>query len=385
MRLPRLLYAVDFPPANRGGGDTLLLRLLQTYPADSLFLVTSGRRKQDLASGPFDKHAALLFPEITGSKHHGIAHLWMLLDRLLTPVLALAIAAKIRRWKPGVTLSVAHGYYFLAAAVAARLTGVPFVLIVHDDWVAMNRSIRVFRHFTRPLFGWALRQASQVFAVCPEMQTHLEREYGVGSEVQYPATFPNPRSAAGPIRIPPRIVFAGCIYGNVCGTLDTLVRVVKNHGGMELHLYSQLTQENLRELNWNDPAVHNHGWIAPANLRRALAEADILFLPLSFDGPYAYYSETSFPSKLADYLAAGRPILVAGPSDSSAVRHARAFRYADIATDCTGSALFDALERLLSDGEYRRQLASNAMRAFELHHRIDIQCARFWERLAAVA
>jgi hypothetical protein len=50
-----------------------------------------------------------------------------------------------------------------------------------------------------------------------------------------------------------------------------------------------------------------------SELPRILSSADILFLPYSFSQIARKAIETAFPSKIADYLAAGRPILVFGP------------------------------------------------------------------------
>jgi glycosyltransferase involved in cell wall biosynthesis len=407
-----LLYAVDFPPADRGGGGSLILRLLEGYPADSLFVATSARHAKALAEGPLAVSDKLLFPELTGKKRCGVGHLWMLLDRLLIPLLALAMLRMIRRSKTGVILSIAHGYYFLAAALAARMAGLPFVLIVHDDWVAMSRQVRVFRVFAPALFRWALVQAAQIFAVCPEMQAHLKRRYGVDSDVQYPAAPANPadgslagvrqplnpadaapagvRQPLNPtdalegVRRPLRVMFTGCVYGNVRSTLDVLVRALRNAPGMELRLCTQLSAEEFESLGWNQPAIRHYGWLPAEEFRGELRAADVLFLPLSFEPAEANYSATSFPSKLAYYLAAGRPILTVGPAQASAVRHARAHAYAEVVTECSEAAILGALERLRSDAQRSGQLASNALRAFDRHHRIEGQRVKFWECLACL-
>src|ERR1039458_8618506 len=177
------------------------------------------------------------------------------MDRGMVPILAAAMVEVIRRWKPSVILSIAHGYYFLAAALAARLTDTPLVLIVHDDWVAMSRSVRLFRHFTPMLFSWALHAARHIFAVCPEMQEHLNKQYGVESEIQYPATFANPFTGATRTQESEgralRLAFAGCVYGNVRQSIDVLVSTLRHASlRMELHLYTQLSMVSVQALGW---------------------------------------------------------------------------------------------------------------------------------------
>ena len=57
-------------------------------------------------------------------------------------------------------------------------------------------------------------------------------------------------------------------------------------------------------------------------LRRLRADADVLFVPMSFAADDHDNMRMGFPSKLTDYTAVGLPLLIAGPADCSAVRWA---------------------------------------------------------------
>ena len=66
------------------------------------------------------------------------------------------------------------------------------------------------------------------------------------------------------------------------------------------------------------------GWIPTAAVAETLRqEADALFLPVSFEPNDESNTRVLFPSKLVEYCAAGRPILIWGPPYSSAVRWAK--------------------------------------------------------------
>ncbi len=257
--LPRLFYVCDFPPANRGGGDTLLLRLLEGYPLESLFIAASHRRIDALAGGPLRACKQLGLYEFTGKKRHGMAQFLLLLDRLLIPLHALRLAWHARKWKAQVVLTVAHGYLFLAAHLCAALCKLPIVMIVHDDWIAMERYVRIFRLFLKPLFRWSLRRSAHLYAVSEAMVEYLKETYGVSAALQLPATFPSEPSSllqthyesATATNRPIRIVYAGMIYGTVFQSLDFLARHLQrrvHRAGetappVELHIYSPLTQD----------------------------------------------------------------------------------------------------------------------------------------------
>jgi glycosyltransferase involved in cell wall biosynthesis len=361
-----------------------MLRLLQDYPPDSLFIFCAASRRQDLAEGPFHARPKTLFPEISGRQNRFVVHACMSLNRLLIPVLALALLRVIRKWKPTVILSIAHGYYFLAATLAARWAGVPLILIVHDDWVPMNRHVRIFRRFARPLFGWALRHAAHVYAVCGAMQAHLKEEYGIDSELQYAATSPNPYATAPHEGngLPIRIVFTGSVYPSVSQSVGLVVRALHEfEHNAELHLYSKISQQNLHTLGWDVDHVRSHGWIPQVEVQRVLAQADILFLPLSFDLRDGYSAKTSFPSKFADYLAAGRPILLVAPADSPVAAYAQATRCADVVSEPSERAIVEALQRLVASPAYAAQLARIAGKVFLRNHDIQEQRRLFQEVL----
>ena len=72
------------------------------------------------------------------------------------------------------------------------------------------------------------------------------------------------------------------------------------------------------------PNVEMRGLVTFWNLINCCrAEADFLFVPMSFDRQDRANMELSFPSKLADYTAAGLPLLICGPPYCSATRWAK--------------------------------------------------------------
>jgi glycosyltransferase involved in cell wall biosynthesis len=108
-----------------------------------------------------------------------------------------------------------------------------------------------------------------------------------------------------------------------------------------------------------------------------LATADALLLPFSFDGQEREVVSTSYPSKTADYLASGAPVLVHAPPYSSIARAAREEGWAEVVDAPDAALLVRALERLETDGARRRELASRALRVARERHDLKTRRAEF--------
>jgi hypothetical protein len=120
-------------------------------------------------------------------------------------------------------------------------------------------------------------------------------------------------------------------------------------------------------------AAANHGLVADNVECRAMvrwdelvdrirAEAQFLYLPMSFDPPDRANAVVSFPSKLVDYLATGVPVLIHGPEYSSAVRWATDHpESAEVVGEMGGLGLAQAVERLARDGEHRFRIGQKAL------------------------
>src|SRR5579864_1522885 len=134
-KVVRLLYMCDFPPSNHSGGSILMSRLLQDYPSDRIAILTSSRY---LRVSPHEGRLGcdhITFPTTKGWGRWGVGRIKNVLDWLMVPVLALFAVWVIRQRRIRLMISVAHERFFIAAAIASKLTSVPMVLIVHDDWI----------------------------------------------------------------------------------------------------------------------------------------------------------------------------------------------------------------------------------------------------------
>jgi len=118
---------------------------------------------------------------------------------------------------------------------------------------------------------------------------------------------------------PLRIVYTGSIYNAQVDSLRRLcdaIDLLRPRGIiLELYVYGPPPcSETLDEL----PAHRIHFCPAVTNAEAAQlqVQADLLFLPLSFDCGYPELIRTSAPGKFGEYLACGTPVVVHAPAGS---------------------------------------------------------------------
>lgn len=387
----RLLYVCDFPPSNLRGGTILMSRLLQEYPRDRITVLAGSQFMQDSPQQGRIDCEHVVFPATNGSGRWGIGRLKAALDWCLIPALALLTIWLTWRRRVNAIVTVAHGHFFMAAALAARMTGTPYVLVVHDDWVfTQAQGSHVLRYIAGPVFRLVARGASHIYSVSWHMQEWLRSAYGVSSEVQLPACDPHPEAPTTDRALNGlKIVFAGTGSAANDDSLALMVDIIKRDelkqygiNSARLILYTTPVSDALkRQLGRDHPLIDFRPWVAQPELPDVLASADILFLPFSFLESQEIMVSRSFPSKLADYLASGKPILIVGPGYADIVRYAMRCGFAEVVDRSDREAVVRAIVRIATSPAHREELRTRALRTFMQNHNISVQRQDLYQTL----
>jgi hypothetical protein len=374
------LYFCDFPPLNVGGGGLLMELLLRDYPLESLTVLSSPQYFKRM-HGDWSRAIPsnyTLFPIFAGRGRWGIGRLRDLLDWLALPFAILISLYLIKKRGARVILSVAHGRFFVAAACAARLCRLPLVLWVHDDWVWHPRHSRFTRLFASRVFSFAVHTARHVYAISGPMADWLQSAYGVQAEVQLPCAEEVSRqngirekeSSKAEAGEAFRIAFAGTSVGTM-DTLDILADVVAagptlpDGRRIEFHLY--VPRDGSGRSQWNRDNIVVHPWLSQVDLRRELSRADLLFLPYDFS-QHAFLWSRSFPTKAAEYLRYGKPILLMAPEGAAIVPYAHTHGFAAAVNRPDRHLLLKTIQRIASDSAYRQMLSARASETFRKNH-----------------
>ncbi|MBV9866493.1 MAG: glycosyltransferase [Abitibacteriaceae bacterium] len=401
---PKLLYFCDFPPSNLRGGSVLITRLLADYPQDKVVILTGMSYLRISPQEGRLKCNQIIFPTTDASGRWGRGAIKSALNWLSIPILALFGMGQVKRRNVEAIVTIAHGYFFLAAALTSLFTSVPLILIVHDDWVGGVRKSRLPKCFYTFIFRVTGRIAQRVYAVSPFMQEYLKSDYNIDSTLQMsaielcPVLEPDKRDDHSAPVIQRnqlgcvRVLYAGMTTSAMDDSLAMLIQLIKDDKlqrrfslSCELDLYTPATSEEIKALGWEHEHIRVHGWVSQSELHDTLRTADILFLPFSFREEEKYATTRAFPTKTADYLGARRPILIFAPSDSSIVRYARQFGFAEIVDEPSLEALAQGIQHISSSREYQERLVTNATAICEKNHSIAKQRAEFVETIQFLA
>lgn len=382
---PHLLYLCDFIPSNLRGGTVLVSRLLATYPPERLTVMASQLFNR---ISPQDGRLPCLhffFPLVVAHGRWGLGRLKVIFNWLLLPLVVIAALGIVRRRGTEAILSVAHGQFFVAAAILSALTSLPYALIVHDDWTGYIEST-VLGPLGPLLFRAAARRAGVIYAVSPQMQQLLRERYSLQSKLQMPAResmrLPPPIAPAAGLKI----VYFGTLNAAVDDSIAAVVSAVNSSGhNYTLDLYTMMPGglgEPYRE--WASDKVRFHAWVSQAEAPAIFAAADLLLLPFSFRTDQRHLTGRSFPSKAADYLAAARPILVVAPPESTLAIYAQDQGFAEIVSAPDKEQITLALGRIASSATYRARLSAQAEATFALRHNVARQRREFVDDLTAL-
>ncbi|WP_200334452.1 glycosyltransferase [Thiocystis violacea] len=112
------------------------------------------------------------------------------------------------------------------------------------------------------------------------------------------------------------------------------------------------------------PHVHELGWVAREQVPEILAAADVLVQP----GEPGAFNDQRIPSKLPEFFAMGRPVVLARSHVGRKVRHGQD---AFILESSTAEAMAQAVRTLQRDARLREQLSSGAWHFHERRLRLS--------------
>jgi len=358
-------------------------RLLEDHPVDCLTVITSKHGLEHSQGMDLLKCRHIAFPILLGTGHPWLRKLGNCLSLVRV---AITATQEIRRQRMEAVITIIQGRYYLAAALASWVTATPQIAIVHDNLDASDVDRWKFlATMRRRLTKRILQGVAHIYVVSPEMQRLVFGKCGREAEIQLPSSAMPAREADGQVHLiglgRPVILFAGTVGYTVKDCLDLLANLIatgrlREYGMSEakLHLCTSMTDTEIKKHGWDRPGIVAKGWLSQSELARELTSADILFLPYSFSKISQEAVKTAFPSKAADYLAAGKPIVVFGPRNSSLVRYASEQGFAEIVDEFSETALACGIQKVAFSPSYGEKLAARALEVFSANH--DIRCQR---------
>lgn len=253
-----------------------------------------------------------------------------------------------------------------AAYLASRRTGIPFHAYVFDHYSHREWYDPVAAFWARRIEPFLMKRAAAVITPNELLRDDLHDRFGVEPVVihnsldisSYEANGHQPSSAReGEIKI----VYTGEIYDAHYDAFRNLVAALEvlRRPDIKLHIYTSRPAAELKALGIDGPVVH-HPEHPATEMPRVQMDADLLFLPLAFDSPYPELVRTSSTTKMGEYLAARRPVLVHAPADSFISWYFRKHDCGVVVDESDPARLVDGIERILDDDGLRERLTANS-------------------------
>jgi glycosyltransferase involved in cell wall biosynthesis len=393
-KVPRALIVWGWLPCNHSGAGILMRRLFAEFPSDRLWALTSRQSVRILASHdpipPAERQIPV--PEIQIHRRW-VDKLAQLLNCMLIPTTVWRGIRLVRTRQIEAIFTVPWDYFTVAAYFMHKITGVPIFMYIMDDPVGAPRPDGSQPLLYRMLMPRLVRACKRVWGVSAGMCEYFEMTYGVKCSSLLPLVdlevFQQTTVAKeNHLDRALDIVYTGSIYGAQLDAVRRLVRVLGQesdrndnaHTKMRLTLYTSSPVEALDRMGLVGKNVRRDE-VKHKDIASVIAEADVAFLPLSFEADMRHIVETSFPSKIAEYLAGGVPILVHAPSYSTVAKYCREHSCGLVVDEPSEALLRDALIRLSTDAALRETLAAKALETARENHAADRIAAAFLEQM----
>jgi glycosyltransferase involved in cell wall biosynthesis len=379
--VPRTLIVWGWLPCNHSGAGILMRRLFADLPSVRLWALTSRQSVRILASHdpvpPTERQIPV--PEVHIHRRW-IDKLARLLNCMLIPWTVWRGLWLVRKQQIEVIFTVPWDHFTIAAYFIHAITGVPIFMYIMDDPAGARPPGGSQPLLYRTLMPRLARACKRLWGVSDGMCEYFTHTYGVKCWPLLPPLDLDGFERKGAWRADRanrsfHIVYTGAIYSAQVDAVRRLVHVVgqvsRENGDrkvdVRLTLYTPAPVGTLERMGLVGKNVRQDT-VKHEDIAGVLAEADVAFLPLSFELDMRHVVETSFPTKIAEYLAGGVPILVHAPSYSAVARYCLVHGCGLVVAEANEVSLRDALMRLVTDRALRQKLSARALEIARERH-----------------
>ena len=245
------------------------------------------------------------------------------------------------------------------------------VLYIVDDWVNTKIVSRYISTYWRKKynkdFRYILNRSSGLLSICQYMSENYKKQYG---KTFYP--FHNPvdieywKSISAKSIYPKNIIsilYMGKINADTTSCLLDMCKTIENLklNGIEYIFDIYTPDYSLKAyLFTHRKNIHIFPPIAHDNVPNVMKSYSSLFLPLGFSIQSRTYVRLSMPTKLTEYLASGKPMIVYCPEEIALAKYLKDKDCAIMCTKEGPEGLYNAVLKLRDKTIYNR-LVENAL------------------------
>jgi glycosyltransferase involved in cell wall biosynthesis len=355
-----LIISFYFPPCTDGAA-TLMHNLCKYIPKESYIVATAsdelGKYVWD-GIGAYDPKfkincRAIRVPVKSNSIRNRIRFM------LTTVVEGMLLSSRSRI--DSILAVYPDEFDLFAAYLIHLLTRKPFALYMHDLYSEMRTSSRLYRMW-RSFENRIFLAASTILVTNEKFR---ERYVGRGInnvtvfqscvdlKIQNNIRPESPRSATKKLRI----VYTGSVYGANEDAIVAFLKVARKLSDLEIVFSTPHKSDFLKDVSI--------GFLPKKECLDLQRSADVLLLPLSFKKSLAEEIKCAFPTKILEYMSAGKPILAIVPKGSFVEELIEKHDLGLVVTELSDSRIADAINALRSRGK-RLHFSRNALKTVTL-------------------
>ncbi len=265
----------------------------------------------------------------------------------------------IKKFKPQVVLTLAETSLCHIAARAAKRHGIPLAGLFLD-WFPVMKG-----HFgsawTR---DWLSRRYRRLYNQCDlAFCTSEGMQEFLGPHPNSHVIYPMPGKHAVPETIfPPksnkfRLAYVGAAENFYGGMLRSLLQKAKDQSDLEIIIVGPTGDWPKGILEEATKAGVCLGFKPPDEAAKVLAGADALLVVMSFEEEHKLYMQTSFTTKMLDYSAFSKPIILWGPDYCAPLRVVKRTGGALVVNSPDAGQVLDACRIIGRDAKMRKDLS----------------------------
>lgn len=283
-----------------------------------------------------------------------------------TPIPSRALSKLANKYNCGAILAVYPDLHAVAAAQrAAASLGFPFCVYLHDTIVEAVQG-SAFEPHARRLQADLFSKKHLFFSMSEGLAELLLRKYNLRT-VPLPHCYnerPAPPVLSGPDPPSRTALFAGNVYAINRPAVARAARAAIR-AGYRITFTSQHAAETMIRDGVRAASVSVTRLPSRAEYLASIRRHDALFIALAWpEESHIHRDElaTIFPTKVPEYLGAGRPILIHCPEDYFVAAFFRKHECGLVVSDRREDAILAAWIQLRDDADLARRLAENSYR-----------------------
>ena len=176
----------------------------------------------------------------------------------------------------------------------------------------------------------------------------------------------------------PTLLYAGRIGIGIDESLKNIGEAVTKVNN-ELNINIKFIIQAQEAPKWikNFDNVFHQEFVAYDDLPKVFSQADFLILPYDFSPQSTSFIKYSMPTKASEYMASGTPIIIFAPQDTALVQYAENYKWAEVVTENSITAISAKLKELVKHKTRREQVATTAKNIAEVRHDLKLVAGQF--------